>query len=173
MSPEMGQAVWPDDWTGIVKVARTILELAEKHVFPGEPVVVRFPARRQPLCQDPWTLRVRANWPDRGDRLADESPFSSKSLRDDRRWQKRALERTAPKREPGPWGTHENLWIMEPTSDQQRTTQAVDLEAQVGLFLVQIGLVPQGGPVRDALIVYLRHTFRWRGVDDPESAVFT
>lgn len=206
----MGQAVWPDDWTGIVKVARTILELAEKHVFPGEPelvrefpdlrvktasfqahfrlqsdrldwrteeertmVVVRFSAGCQPLCQDPWTLRIRATWPNRGDRLPDESPFSSKSLRDDRRWQKKSRERTTPKREPGPWGTHENLWIIEPIGEQQRTTQAVDLEAQVALFLVQVGLVPWDGAVREALIVYLRRTFQWRGVDDPESAVFT
>jgi hypothetical protein len=40
------------------------------------------------------------------------------------------------------------------------------------LFLLQIGLVPSNGSVRDALIAYLRRTFRWRGIDDPETAVF-
>lgn len=136
-------------------------------------IVVRFAPAGQPLPTEPWALRARGTWVARQDRLPDGSFFSSKRLRrPDQRRRRKTDRRSADEPLAVPWGRHDNLWIWQATDDKDVEVQTADLKAQVALFLLQIGLVPSNGSVRDALIAYLRRTFRWRGIDDPETAVF-
>jgi hypothetical protein len=136
-------------------------------------IVVRFTPAGQALPKDPWSFRVRVNWPDRKDRLPDASPFSSRSLRTGRKWKSRRRGRKADPHPRGvPWERHDTLWIAEPNRRLDSETQTMDLEAQVGLFLLQTDSVPRDGVVRDRLVEYLRRTFRWRGAEEPDADVF-
>ena len=135
-------------------------------------VVAQFTPAGQPLPEDPWSLRVRVNWPGRKDRLPDASPFSSRSLRTGRRWKSRRRRRKAETHPRGvPWERHDTLWIAEPNPRFDSGTQTLDLEVQVGLFLLQTDSVPRDGEVRDRLVEYLRRTFRWRGAEEPDADV--
>ena len=161
----------PDDWSP--EESRTML-------------VVRFTGPDQPLPDEPWSLRVRGDWPSRRDRLPDDSPFSSKSLRTGRGWKnrkkpkkseaarrntddRRSAENSKPK---VPWGRHDSLWIAEVKEGRDAQNQFIDLQAQVGLFLLQTNSVPNDGEVRDRLVEYLRSTFRWRGAEEPDADVY-
>jgi len=136
-------------------------------------LVIRFAPADQPLADEPWSLRVRGEWPTRRDRLPDDSPFSSKSLRTGRGWKHRKMSRrVADRRLPKvPWGRHDSLWIAEVKGRQAADNQFSDLEAQVGLFLLQTGSVLGDGEVRDHVVEYLRQTFSWLGVKDPDADV--
>jgi hypothetical protein len=190
----MGHRGRIDDQSAVKAVAAAVLALAREHVFPGKSeflvefpahkveatsfdahlriqtdrldcqtnesrtmVVVRFAPPGQRLNDDPWSLRVRRNWPDRKDRLPDASRASSRGLR-------QAVRRLKDGEFPE-WGRYEDLWLSESPS-------VPDLEAQIALFLLQVGLVPADDPVRDELLTYLRREFSWRGVDGPEAATF-
>ena len=118
--------------------------------------------------------------------FADDSPFSSKSLRTARGWKnrkkpkkseaarrntddRRSAENSKPK---VPWGRHDSLWIAEVKEGRDAENQFIDLQAQVGLFLLQTDSVPNDGEVRDRLVEYLRSTFRWRGAEEPDADVY-
>jgi hypothetical protein len=150
-------------------------------------IVVRFARAGQSLPDEPWSVRVRGDWPIRRDRLPDDSPFSSKSLRTGRGWKNRTIRRrrAAGSEQPidssiqrisgthskVPWGRHDSLWIAEVT-ERQDADQMIDLQAQVGLFLLQTDTVRNDGEVRDGLVEYLRSTFRWRGVEEPDADAY-
>src|SRR5262249_25046145 len=141
-------------------------------------IVVRFSEPGQPLQDEPWTIRIRGTWP-RTDRLPDSSPWSAKAFR--RRPRIRSKRKLAvPERRRGnmpvapgdndqnkkpavPWGRHDNLWVTPSENDHDATIQALDMQAQIGLFLLAAELVPRHGPVRDDFAAYVRRHFRWRG----------
>jgi hypothetical protein len=132
-------------------------------------VMVRFTAPGQPVGAATWSLWVRGVWPGRHERLPDASPFSSRKLR------KRTTRSTGQSNNtarPIPWGDYEKVWLNQPLNRKEADDQVVDVRAQVALFLLQTNIVPTDSAVRDDLIAYLRKTFRWRRIDDPDTAVY-
>jgi hypothetical protein len=138
-------------------------------------VVLFAPAGKQ--IPEPWSLWIRVSDPERKDRLRDDSPFSSKWLRQGRNWRGKGpglrRRRESPEEYRIPWGRHDNLWIVEAATPKARADQMADIAAQVALFLLQARLAEPEGPVRDHLIDYLRR-FKWRGIpiDDRDADIY-
>jgi hypothetical protein len=71
-----------------------------------------------------------------------------------------------------PWDRHDTLWITDAIGSPDAANQLIDLQAQVGLFLLQTKVVRRHGEVRDHLVEYLRGTLRWQGVEEPDADVY-
>src|SRR5262249_46815614 len=68
------------------------------------------------------------------------------------------------------WDPHDTVWLAEAKTQTEIERRVLDLRAQIALFLLQTKLVSGEGQVRDEFVQYLRGSFRWRGIDDPDAA---
>jgi hypothetical protein len=115
-------------------------------------VVVRFaPPSPAAMPADPWMLCARVDWPARTDRLSRLNPKLERRLRKELSPMGVARDKPA-----GRWDRSQDIWLP-PEVGRTKVTES-DVAAQVGLFLIQTGLLDEVGQsdVASSLTTYLR-----------------